>query len=75
MNNISWNNGINMAQTFTVIKGYVLQDGILSPYPVNVYIDELSTLLNDTSTGCMFNSVRINHLFYADDADYWHHPH
>ena len=35
---------------------------------LNMYIDELSVCLNNALTGCIFNSVWVNHLFYADDA-------
>ena len=33
-----------------------------------MYIDELSVYLNNALTKCTFNSVWVNHLFYADDT-------
>jgi len=57
----------HLSEPFTVSNG-VRQGGILSPFFFNVYIDELSKILNNVNDGCIFNGVRINHLLYADDA-------
>ncbi len=43
------------------------QGGILSPKLFNIYVDDLSTVLNSSNIGCCFNDVIINHLYYADD--------
>ena len=45
----------------------VRQGGILSPYLFNVYMDDLSCLLNCCNTGCVSGDTIINHLMYADD--------
>ena len=34
----------------------------------NVYVDQLSIMVNDILTRCIFNPVMVNHLLYADDA-------
>ena len=34
----------------------------------NVYVDEMSHILNNASTGCCINNVLIYHLMYADDV-------
>lgn len=51
---------------FTVCNG-VRQGGILSPLLFNVYVDDLSELLNICKIGCCHSGVLINHLMYADD--------
>ena len=59
-----------------VISGYsyvqngVRQGGILSPqlFNVHVYLDELSIRLSNAYAGCYYNSVCVNHVYYADDA-------
>ena len=33
----------------------------------NIYVDELSVILNELFVGCYFNNMLINHLLYADD--------
>jgi len=45
----------------------VRQGGILSPFLFNVYVDDLSTMLNECQVGCSYSGTRINHLMYADD--------
>ena len=62
---VKWNG--NLSEPFLVSNG-VRQGGILSPYLFNLYIDDLSIMLSRLPTGCMFNGVRMNHLFYADDS-------
>ena len=61
---IRW--GDCISSPFRVSNG-VRQGGILSPYLFNVYMDDLSRLLNCCNTGCMSGDTIINHLMYADD--------
>ena len=55
-----------LSKGFQVSNG-VRQGGILSPYPFNVYIDDLSAALTKCRTGCCIDDMNINHLMYADD--------
>ncbi len=61
---VRWGN--NVSSPFMVING-VRQGGILSPYLVNVYMDDLSRELNACKIGCINGAMLINHLMYADD--------
>ena len=61
---VKW--GTTSSQGFTVSNG-VRQGSILSPFLFNVYMDELSTILNQHSIGCFIGGRKINHLMYADD--------
>ena len=54
--------GSTYSTCFGVSNG-IRQGGILSPYLFNVYMDELSSLLNDCDTGC-YNGGRIVNHFY-----------
>ena len=45
----------------------VKQGGILSPHLFNVYMDDLSVILNKLQIGCIYAGTIINHLMYADD--------
>ena len=51
---------------FTVSNG-VRQGGILSPFLFNLYIDSLSSELDNTGVGCRYLGS-MNHLAYADDV-------
>ena len=55
------------SSSFTVSNG-VRQGSILSPSLFNVFMDDLSSLLSNTFSGCYFNGQNFNHLFYADDT-------
>ena len=55
-----------ISSPFRISNG-VRQGGILSPYLFNVYMDDLSSLLNGCNTVCMSGNTIINHLMYADD--------
>ena len=61
---VRWGSAIS--DYFTVSNG-VRQGGILSPYLFNVYMDDLSSLLNKFPAGCYICKILINHLMYADD--------
>ena len=52
---------------FGVSNG-VRQGGILSPYLLCVYMDDLSIKVNDIKVGCTIGTTLINHLMYADDS-------
>lgn len=54
------------SETFTVTNG-VRQGGILSPLLFNLYMDGLSSLLNNCNIGCCVGNTTINNLMYADD--------
>jgi hypothetical protein len=56
-----------ISKPFCVTNG-VRQGGIMSPICFNVYLNQLSQILNDCHSGCIINSCRINHLLYADDS-------
>ena len=62
---VRWNG--NLSNGFKVTNS-VRQAEILSPYLSNVYLDDLSKILNNAHIGCLHNGVQINHLFYADHA-------
>ncbi len=52
--------------TFSVSNG-IKQGGILSPMLFNIYVDNLSTALKKCNAGCCFNTIVLNHLYYADN--------
>ena len=62
---VKWGNSLSCS--FTVSNG-VRQGGVLSPYFFNVYMDNLSSLLNMCNAGCVINGTSFNHLMYADDT-------
>ena len=55
-----------MSEAFNVSNG-VRQGEILSPYLVNIYMDDLSYKLKKKYASCKIANMIINHLFYADD--------
>ena len=62
--NIRWGNTVS--SLFHVTNG-VKQEGIISPVLFNVYMDDLSTSLNNSVIGGHIGEKTINHLCYADD--------
>jgi len=61
---IKWGN--RLSEPFHVTNG-VRQGGVLSPYLFAVYLDDLSTELNNIKAGCYIGEVLLNHLMFADD--------
>ena len=61
---VRWGSGVS--DCFYVSNG-VRQGGILSPHLFNVYMDDMSSLLNKCHAGCYVGNMLINHLMYADD--------
>ncbi len=55
-----------VSDSFFITDG-VRQGGILSPLPFNVYVDDLSSSLSNTPTGCSIGGVMVNHIMYDDD--------
>ena len=58
--------GCSISKGFNVTNG-VRQGAILSPKLFNVYIDGLSNILINCTTGGFLRGKRINHMLYADD--------
>ena len=58
--------GNTVSSSFNVTNG-VKQGGIISPVLFNVYMDDLSTYLNNSGIGGHIGEKTINHLCYADD--------
>ena len=63
--NIRW--GKTVSSSFHVTNG-VKQGGIISPVLFNVYMDDLSTSLNNSGIGGHIGEKTINYLCYADDC-------
>jgi hypothetical protein len=53
-NNVSASNGVR-------------QGDKVSPFLFNLYMDELSAILDKADIGCVIGNQKINHLLYADD--------
>ena len=62
---VRWGNTIS--NKFFTTNG-VHQGRIISPEYVNVYMDGLSELLNESGIGCKINGHVINNLMYVDDS-------
>ena len=54
-----------MSHTFKTRNG-VKHGGILSPLLFNVYMNELSCILNKSGVGCHINNNSVNHIMHAD---------
>ena len=61
---VKW--GSTMSSKFQVTNG-VRQGGVLSPLLFDVYVNELSELLNKSGIGGNLGGTIINHMLYADD--------
>ena len=61
---VKW--GSTLSSKFQVTN-CVRQGGVLSPLLFNVYVNELSELLNKSGIGGNMGSTIIKHMLYADD--------
>ena len=61
---VKWNDVLSCP--FKTSNG-VRQGGVLSPQLFNVFIDDLSNNLMNTSIGCYIHNTCFNHICYADD--------
>ena len=61
---VKW--GSTLSSKFQVTNG-VRQGGVLSPLLLNVYVNELSELLNISGNRGNMGGTLINHMLYADD--------
>jgi len=61
---IKW--GKRLSEPYHITNG-VRQGQVLSPYLFAVYLDCLSTALNNIKAGCYIGEVLLNHLMFADD--------
>ena len=61
---VRWGHSVSIP--FNVSNG-VRQGSVLSPYLLNVCMDDLSVLLRNNVYGCYFKDECFNHLIYADD--------
>ena len=57
---VRWGN--TLSSPFSVSNG-VRQGGILSPILFNVYVDDLSLILNNSNVGCLVNGQSLKILF------------
>lgn len=58
---------LNKTSCYFKVTNGVKQGGILSSHLFNVYMDDLSVELSNTTAGCNLNNTCLNHLIYADD--------
>ena len=59
--------GSTLSSGFHVSNG-VRQGSLISPIFFNIYVNDLSNVLNSKRCGCNLNGVNYNHLLYADDT-------
>ena len=57
----------NIFSTSFCVSNDVKQGGIISPLLFNVYMDDLSFVLNRSNIGGRFEGEIVSHLSYADD--------
>ena len=62
----SLHNDVHVSEAFDIYNG-VHQGSLLSPQPFNVYVNDLSQLLNNATVGCTINNVSVTHFMYAED--------
>ena len=62
---VKW--GSTLSSKFNVTNG-IRQGGVLSPLLFNVYVNELSELMNKSGIGGNIGGAIINHMLYADDV-------
>ena len=61
---VKW--GSTLSSKFQVTNG-VRKGGVLSPLLFNIYVNELSEVLNKSGIGGNTGGTIINHMLYADD--------
>ena len=58
--------GSVVSETFSIKNG-VRQGSVLSPYLFNIYVNDLSVLLESVPCGLSYGNGKLNHIMYADD--------
>jgi len=59
---------VRWANQFFTVSNCVRHGRIMSPVFVNIFIDELSSNLNQSYIGCSMNGMIINNLMHVDDT-------
>jgi len=57
---------MNLSEPFHVTNG-VRPEGVLRPYFLAVYLDDLSLELSNIKAGCYIGEILLNHLTFVDD--------